>query len=367
MTRAAAIFFLALSAAISPGAASRNMKPADSLLRHTGDLAFGAQRADTLAQAADSAAAVPAEFVTKTGEFLQGQGIPVDTLDIGDGRLRIVLKDDHTWYYIKNFDIIGADELFRNHWTVNTLNPYTEVSLSELPLRNSICLVDSASSFVCPYPTKVFSKFGYRHGRRHQGVDLPLAKGTPVKAAFDGRVRASTYTKGYGNIVILRHENGLETYYGHLSKREVQPGDWVRAGDVIGLGGSTGRSTGPHLHFETRYQGYAFDPQWLIDFETGRLRSNVFVLRRSYLDPDSRYVPSSIDEEDDVYASDEKILEEEMRIAAEKAAMRYHTVVSGDTLSAIARKYGKSLNAVRALNPGINPGKLRIGQKIRVN
>lgn len=309
---------------------------------------------------------IPNDFVTEPGSFQQGKGAEVDTLDIQDGRLLLVLKDDHTWYYIKNFKMMESDSTFVKDWMPNTTNPYTSL-LESLPLRNSIALVDSASRFVVPYQTKVFSRFGMRRGRRHQGVDLPLKTGTPVVAAFDGRVRASTYSKGYGNLVIIRHENGLETFYGHLSKREVEVGDWVRAGDEIGLGGSTGRSTGPHLHFETRYQGYAFDPEWIADYENGELRKNVFVLRRSYLDAHSRYTPESIDEEDEIYADEERIVEEEKRIAAERAAMRYHTVKNGESLSVIARKEGKSLNAIIKLNPGINPDKLSIGQKIRVN
>ena len=309
---------------------------------------------------------VPKDFITEPGSFQQGKGAEVDTLDIQDGRLLLVLKDDHTWYYIKNFKKMESDSIFVKDWVPNTTNPFT-TPLDSLPFRNSIALVDSASRFVVPYQTKVFSRFGMRRGRRHQGVDLPLKMGTPVVAAFDGRVRASTYTKGYGNLVIIRHENGLETFYGHLSKREVEVGDWVRAGDEIGLGGSTGRSTGPHLHFETRYQGYAFDPEWIADYEKGELRKNVFVLRRSYLNAHSRYTPESIDEEDEIYADEERIVEEEKRLAAERAAMRYHTVRNGETLGAIARKEGKSLNAVIKLNPGINPDKLSIGQKIRVN
>jgi murein DD-endopeptidase MepM/ murein hydrolase activator NlpD len=309
---------------------------------------------------------VPDDFVTELGAFQQGKGVEVDTLDIQDGRLLLVLKDDHTWYYIKNFKLLENDSTFVKDWVPNSTNPY-HTPLDSLPLRNSICLVDSTSRFVCPNQTKVFSRFGMRRGRRHQGVDLPLKTGTPVVAAFDGRVRASTYNKGYGNLIIIRHENGLETYYGHLSKREVEVGDWVRAGDQIGLGGSSGRSTGPHLHFETRYQGFAFDPEWIADYEKGELRKNVFVLRRSYLNANSRYTPESLDEEDEVYGAEEKIIEEEKRLAAERAAIRYYTVKSGDSLSAIARKQGKSLNAILKLNPGIDPNKLRIGQKIRVN
>ena len=309
---------------------------------------------------------IPDGFSTEMGSFKTGKGVDVDTLEINDGRLLLVLRDDHSWYYIKNFKKMEGDDTFVKDWVPNAINPF-HAPLDSLPLRNSICLVDTASTFVCPNQTKVFSRFGYRHGRRHQGVDLPLKTGTPVVAAFDGRVRVSTYNKGYGNLVVIRHENGLETYYGHLSKREVEVGQWVHAGDEIGLGGSTGRSTGPHLHFETRYQGYAFDPEWIADYEKGELRKNVFVLRRSYLDAGSRYVPESLDEEDDVYGADEKIIEEEKRLAAERAAIRYYTVRSGDNLGAIARKHGKSLNAIIKLNPGIKPDKLSIGQKIRVN
>ena len=166
---------------------------------------------------------VPKDFVTEPGSFQQGKGAEVDTLDIQDGRLLLVLKDDHTWYYIKNFKRMESDSTFVKDWLPNSTNPYT-APLESLPLHNAVALVDSASRFVVPYQTKVFSRFGIRRGRRHQGVDLPLKTGTPVVAAFDGRVRASTYSKGYGNLVIIRHENGLETFYGHLSKREVEVG-----------------------------------------------------------------------------------------------------------------------------------------------
>lgn len=299
--------------------------------------------------------------------FAKGQGAVIDTLEIGDGRLRVVLKDDNTWFYVKNRDIIAADEVFTSHWSENVINSYNDVQLASLPLRNTICLIDSVSRWTCPVQTKVFSKFGYRHGRRHQGVDLPLKKGDPVKAAFDGRVRTTMYTSGYGNLVVIRHENGLETYYGHLSKMNVHPGDWVTSGDVIGLGGSTGRATGPHLHFETRYMGFAFDPQWIADYESGRLHASVFVLKRTYLDPSSHYVPQSLDEEEDVYGADEAILAEEERRAAELAAIRWHTVKSGETVSAIASKEHVSIQKIKDLNPGININKIRIGQKIRVN
>lgn len=300
-------------------------------------------------------------------DFIKGDGAAIDTLDIGDDRVKVVLCDNGSWFFIKDLDHLASDDVFKDHWVENSLGAYGDIQLSSLPTHNTIILADSLSKWVCPYQTKVFSKFGYRHRRRHQGVDLPYPQGTPVKAAFDGRVRVSMYYKGYGNLIIIRHDNGLETYYGHLSKRNVEAGEWVHAGDVIALGGSTGRSSGPHLHFETRYRGFAFDPEWIADFETGKLRKNVFVLRRSYLNPSSHYVPESIDEEEDVYLSDEQIVKEEERIAAEKAAMKYHTVRKGETVGGIALKYGKSLNQIKKLNPNLNVNRISIGQKIRVN
>lgn len=299
--------------------------------------------------------------------FSKGTGAPIDTLDVNDDRIMVVLCDDNSWFYIRNLNTLAADSTFTDHWTEDVPNAYADVELENLPYRNTIILADSLSKWTCPYCTKVFSKFGYRHGRRHMGIDLPYSTGTPVKAAFDGKVRASMYYKGYGNLVVIRHENGLETVYGHLSRRDVKTGDWVRSGEVIGLGGSTGRSTGPHLHFEVRYKGFAFDPQWIADYETGRLRSNVFVLRRSYLSPTSHYVPESLDEEDDVYGGDEKVIEEEKRIAAEKAAMRYHVVKDGETVSSICVKEHVSQATIKKLNPGMNIDRISIGQRIRVH
>ena len=271
---------------------------------------------------------VPEDYITLPGSFRKGAGVPIDTLDVGDSNLQIILRDDFTWSYVKNMKKVAESDVFRECWVENILNPYANVQLSDLGYRNTICLIDSVSTFVCPYVGKVYSRFGYRRGRRHQGTDVPLVTGTPVKSAFDGRVRYAHRTSGYGNLVIIRHENGLETYYGHLSKINVEPGQWVRAGEVIGLGGSTGRSSGPHLHFETRYKGYAFDPEWLIDFESGTLRHRVFVLKKKYLNASSRYVPESEQEEIDIEEGDARDKaeaarkEEEARKAAEEEAAK---------------------------------------------
>ena len=326
---------------------------------------LGVQVADSLAQLAPPAAGAAGKGFTL---FAKGNGANVDTLDVGDRRIRIVLRDDNTWYLIKNIEALAQDEQFTSYWSTHVVNPYVKEPFDSIHYRTTLCLVDSVSRFVCPHQGKVFSKYGMRHGRPHTGCDVPYPTGTPVYCAFDGRVRLAEKHRGYGNLIIVRHENGLETFYGHLSRMDVKAGQWVHAGDLIGLGGSTGRSSGPHLHFETRYRGYAFDPLWIIDFESGTLRKNVFVLRRSYLSAYSKYVPQSIDEEEEIYMSEEQIRAEEERIAKERAAMKYHTIRSGDTLSGIARKYGTSVSHICSLNPGLKPTSiLSIGRKIRVN
>ena len=296
-----------------------------------------------------------------------------DTLDTGNPGVKVVLYNNGTYRYVKDPVLVAADSVFTECWDTRTVNPYREQP-DPIPDRFSIWVVDSLDSYTCPYVVHPRSLFGYRHGRRHQGIDLPYPTGTPVPAACDGRVRISDYVGGYGNLVVIRHANGLETFYGHLSKRNVQSGDWVSAGDIIGLGGSTGRSTGPHLHFETRYKGAAFDPSWLIDFETGTLRHRLLKVRSWYFNPNQRYV-QSVDDEDEIFRTDEedRLLAEEQakkeaaaRAAAEAAAMRYHTVRSGDTLSSIARKYRTSVREICRLNGIKETTVLQIGKRLRV-
>lgn len=298
--------------------------------------------------------------------LIPGEGpMSVDTLDTGNPLIKIVLFSDNTWKYVKDGDVLSQEDYFNEYW--NERADAYEMDYSLLPPKVTLWLIDQSSEYCCPYQTKVYSKFGIRRGRRHQGVDLPLSVGTPVMAAFDGKVRIAKYVRGYGNLVVIRHPNGLETFYGHLSKILVTRDEWVTAGQQVGLGGSTGRSTGPHLHFESRYRGYAFDPQWLIDFETGTLRHGVFNLKKKYLSSSSRYVPESEDVEEEILIAEGEEREEAARRAAEEAAMRYHTIRSGDTLGGIARKYGTTVNQLCKWNNITPKTTLRIGRKIRVH
>lgn len=295
-----------------------------------------------------------------------GDATALDTLETSNPLIKLILYSDNTWKYVKDGDILKQNEFFTTNWDNKNMDPF-HVEYASLPERTTLWLVDDTAQFCCPYTTKVYSKFGYRHRRRHQGCDLPLKKGDPIRVAFDGMVRIAKYTSGYGNLIVVRHANGLETFYGHLSRMDVKEGDWVSSGDIIGLGGSTGRSTGPHLHFETRYQGYAFDPEWLIDFEKGVLRSGVFTLKKKYLSANSKYVPESEDEEEEILLAEDAEREAAAKKAAAEAAKQYHTVKSGDTLGALARKYHTTVRQLCAWNGIKETTVLQLGKKLRVH
>lgn len=164
----------------------------------------------------------------------------------------------------------------------NRVNPYGRTAMAVLPDEINLLLVHDTSDFCFPVRNRKTSNYGWRWNRGHHGVDIGLRTGDPVHAAFSGTVRVACRMGGYGNCVVLRHPNGLETLYSHLSKINVSPMQEVAAGDVIGLGGSTGNSTGPHLHFECRFLYQTFDPEWILDFETYSLRTRRLHLDKSY-------------------------------------------------------------------------------------
>mgnify|MGYP003294756973 CR=1 FL=1 len=274
---------------------------------------------------------------------------PVDTIMAPDSSARIIIMSDKTWEY--ESDCIESDTLTVD-WVEQAVMPF-QVPLNQLPDTIVLNLRDSMGLFCCPFIGVPSSRYGYRHRRRHQGIDIPFHTGTPIFAAFDGIVTRSGYIGGYGNLIVVRHYNGMETYYGHLSRRDVVAGDWVTAGQIIGLGGSTGHSTGPHIHFETRYKGYPFDPERLIEFTTGKLRSDTFVLAKSYFAADSRF---GIDDRKKI----------DSLIVASKPKVEYHTVRSGETLSSIARKHRTTVGQICKLNKISAKKLLKPGQKLRV-
>ena len=313
--------------------------------------------------AADSVAALRLRLrPTKIESIFDTNGLTVlDTLATENDAVQVILYSNNSWKYVLNREVAKDSTIFEKYWDTTTLFPYKEVDMSEMPKSVVIDLVDSLTSYHCPYQGSVHprGKYGPRRRRQHQGVDLPLKTGDPVYATFCGRVRISQYNKGgYGNLVIIRHDNGLETYYGHLSERMVEPDQWVEAGQIIGLGGSTGRSTGPHLHFETRYYGQSFDPERLIDFKNGTLSRETFLLKKSFF---SIYSNAGQDFEDEIANE-----EQDKKEAAEKAAMKYYKIRSGDTLGGIARRYGTTVTNICRLNGIKSTTVLRIGRSLRV-
>ena len=158
-------------------------------------------------------------------------------------------------------------DIFTKHWSNTRLFPYPKQDLHNMIDSVEINLTKN-SGFHLPPNDHIFSPFGWRRNRQHKGIDLDLNIGDTLRSAFSGKVRFADFNNGgYGNLVIVRHFNGLETYYAHQDKLLVQPNDIVLAGDVIGLGGETGRALGPHLHFELWSDGYPIDPTNFIDFE----------------------------------------------------------------------------------------------------
>lgn len=180
----------------------------------------------------------------------------------------------------------GSDKLWVPLWydafPHHRVNPLGRTQVDMLPDEINIKLVDDSNGFCFPVKNNKTSNYGWRWHRGHHGVDIRLRTGDSVYCAFGGVVRVATRMGGYGNCVVVRHPNGLETLYGHLSKISVQPNQHVAAGDVLGLGGSTGNSTGPHLHFECRFLYQTFDPEWILDFDSYSLRTRRLHLDKSY-------------------------------------------------------------------------------------
>jgi murein DD-endopeptidase MepM/ murein hydrolase activator NlpD len=242
--------------------------------------------------------------------------------------------------YLGAEDDYGDIPAFRLYpeWSNERVNPYG------IRLENTEDTINiNVGTFRFPLPThyRVTSEFGFRRGRFHYGIDLKLNIGDSVVSAFDGMVRiAKTQRGGYGEYVVVRHNNGLETVYGHLNKILVAEGQQVRAGETLGEGGNTGRSTGPHLHFEVRYLGQAINPRDMVDFADGRLCCHAENLR---------------------------LTRGNFEYIKEVEAVKHWVVKSGHTLSLVASRTGVSINRLCSLNNIKRTSVLRIGQRIRYN
>lgn len=218
----------------------------------------------------------------------------------------------------------------------------------------------------------VNSHYGYRRQfhRNHYGTDIKVYVGDTIRAAFSGKVRVvkdQGYRRGYGKYVIIRHPNGLETVYGHMSKWLVNPDQVVKAGDPIGLGGSTGRSTGPHLHFETRLLGKCIDPELLFSFEAQDIRGDFYVYRANgHSQLMAAHEASAVENNMEAVAkAEESRAYQQQRMDRSNRGGKVYRVRKGDTLAKIAKKHGTTVDRLCRLN-NISRGKtLRPGQIIK--
>ncbi len=256
-----------------------------------------------------------------------------------------------------------ADELYGENWSQEHVKAYGD---SYVPDNYTI----DVSEFVMPADGRVTSRFGWRKRRMHNGIDIKVQTGEPIRAAFDGKVRVKKYQRrGYGYYLVLRHSNGLETVYGHLSKFMVNQDEYVKAGQIIGLGGNTGRSTGSHLHFEFRFLGNSINPEHIVDFDNKCIKDDVYVFnkaRSGAANPKTQYASKSKSTKN-VSAGKSKSTTKSKATASSSTGTKYYKIKKGDTLGAIARRHGTTVNKLCKLN-GISPTTtLQIGKSLKVS
>src|SRR5690554_1423930 len=260
---------------------------------------------------------------------------------------------------------IPADDIYGGMWENRYVNMYG--SLKNAP---DTFIVD-LENFTIPVDGHMTSNFGRRGSRRyHYGIDLKAQTGDTIYAAFDGKIRVKQYERrGYGYYLVIRHVNGLETVYGHLSKFLVEENDFVLSGQPIGLAGNTGRSFGSHLHFETRFLGKPINPNFIIDFQNKVThRDEYLVTNSSYrkTNSSSRVVMSSNTNSANS-TSNYKEPSSESTNKFVSGEVNHHRIQSGDTLGAIARRYGTSVNELCRLNNITSRTVLRVGRTLRVS
>lgn len=226
---------------------------------------------------------------------------------------------------------------FYGVWDTQHLFPYSD-SLYKCDTLTRIDLSPaSCGEFTFPFGGPITSTYGWRDSAFHRGIDVDLNRGDTVRCAFGGMVRFAGRSGGFGNVVIVRHYNGLETVYAHLWRIKVKPGDMIVSGQMLGLGGSTGHSTGTHLHFEIRFRGVAIDPAYFIDLKTRKLtieKAGLVRTKQGYgIRPDGQ---------------------------------EFHTVARGENLTKISQHYGMTVKELRSLNQWEGYVRLKAGQQVRV-
>ena len=259
----------------------------------------------------------------------------IDTVETPTGPA--ILYKNFTWEYLQDEPVMLSLEddstgLFSAQWINDQIFAYR---IQPDSIHDTVIILTRQDrSFTLPIYGKLFRGFMYTH----KGLDIKLNKGDTIRAAFDGVVRYAKYNRGgFGNLVIIRHYNGLETYYAHLSKINIKVNQVIKSGDPVALGGSTGRSRGPHLHFEIRYKDIPLDPLRVIDYDNKKLIANTFPVTKRVFYPND-FVENSV----------------------------VVKIKNGDTIGKLAHKYHTSVKEICAMNQLKPTSTLRIGRSIRV-
>jgi murein DD-endopeptidase MepM/ murein hydrolase activator NlpD len=290
------------------------------------------------------------------GLFADGLKLKLDLSVLDDSALDRIAEERFEF----DPDAIPADDIYGGMWGNST------VAYGGLKNAPDTFIVD-LGNFTMPVDGHMTSNFGRRGTRRyHYGVDLKAQTGDTVYAAFDGKVRVKRYERrGYGYFLVLRHLNGLETVYGHLSKFLVNENDFIQSGQPIGLAGNTGRSTGSHLHFETRFLGKAINPNFIIDFQKKTPHKEEYLVTNSSYRMTTTSSRSLVKTNAGSAGSTESTGSAANKYVSGEVS--YHRIKQGDTLGAIARRYGTSVNELCSLNNITPKTTLRIGRSIRVS
>ena len=297
---------------------------------------------------------LPGQHLQQHGDLLANQGNTAIQLDNATKYLEGLFSDEEEPDF----------EIYTEGWDSQMVNCYSGVTV---PQTANI----DVSKYAIPHPGYITSPYGYRRRwrRMHKGVDLKVNVGDTIRAAFDGRVRLTKFERrGYGYYVVLRHTNDLETVYGHLSKFLVEPDQYVKAGDPIALGGNTGRSTGPHLHFETRYLGYAINPRAIFDFANQTTHTDIYTFDKATYQKPRNFSPKANAEYAAKYRIENppKPYVRDRSTNSNSSSSTVYRVKKGDTLGKIASRNGTTVARLCRLNGITTNTRLQINQKLKL-
>lgn len=269
--------------------------------------------------------------------------------------------------FITDLSQLPAQEYYQRDWNED----YLRLKSVNIPfVQDEVTLHLDGKNFVFPVKNgKVISEYGMRHGRLHTGTDIKQRLNDTVVACFDGVVRMAKPYSGYGKIVVVRHANGLESVYSHLNKILVKPKEVVKAGQVIGLAGRTGRASTEHLHFEFRFLYEHFNSRRVMDYQTEKLVSDTLVLTAKDLHRKSALPvkPAPVMKEPTSLSADSTAAPKTESATKDKTSKpACHIVKQGDTLYKISRKYGVSIPQLLKLNNMKETDILSLGRKIKL-